>query len=445
MTSQIIQKNFVLIVFLLFIATSCKKDPIKPIGPNPQTGDYSAYIANKWFDLERDMVWKTKGFTPPVVARAFGYTSLALYESVKGGMPGYKSLADQLDSHPNLPLLNTQLEYYWPASANAAFAESMRGLFKSAVDVKLNRIDSLENALNLEFRNLVNPVVLAQSNSYGKSVGSAIYEWSRTDGGDTGYLSNFPTSYTPPVGDAMWVQTDANLALQPFWGNNRPFIKASITGTTLNPPKAFSTDPSSEFYKQALEVYNMVNNATPEQIIIANFWSCDPGTSSTPAGHSFSIMTQVLKNKNANLALAAEAYAKLGVALNDAFICCWKEKYQYSLIRPVTYINKYIDPSGTWKTILVTPPFPEYASGHSVESSVSATIMASMFGENTSFDDHTNDIKGMAARHFDKFSDFAKEAAISRMYGGIHYRDGMEEGLKEGKRIGGIYNMIKLH
>ena len=148
--------------------------------------------------------------------------------------------------------------------------------------------------------------------------------------------------------------------------------------------------------------------------------------------------------KNASLALAAEAYGRLGVTLNDAFICCWKEKYQYNLLRPVTYINRYIDKPGTWNTILVTPPFPEYASGHSVESSASATVMASMFGDNLSFDDHTNDSKGMTPRHFDKLSDFAKEAGISRMYGGIHFRAGMEEGLKEGKRIGTIYSNIKL-
>ena len=431
------------VLVITFIISGCRKDPVIVDQFSKNTDDYPAEVALQWLNLERDMVWTTAGFTPPVVARSFGYTSLALYESVLPGLKQNKSLIQQLDAHPTLPSAELNQEYYWPASANAAMAETMRGMFKNANGVKLQRIDSLESALNQKFTSQSSAEILKRSSDFGKSIGNAIYQWSRTDKGDEGYLRNFPASYVPPSGDGMWVQTDNNKALQPYWGDNRPFRAEAISGSMMSVPLAFSTDPSSDFYKEAMEVYSMVKDATPEQIEIAKFWSCDPGSSSTPAGHSFSILTQVLEKKNASLGLAAEAFAKLGVALNDAFICCWRDKYKYNLIRPVSYINKYIDPN--WKTILNTPPFPEYASGHSVESAASATIMASFFGDEFMFDDHTNDSKGMKPRHFNRFSDFAKEAGISRMYGGIHYRKGMEEGIKEGIRIGKVYSSIQLH
>lgn len=434
--------RLICILSLISVLAGCRKDPVKPKFNSPSANSFPADVANQWLDLERDMVWTTAGFTPPVVARAFAYSSLSLYEAILPGMPENKSLMAQLDAAPALPSVNTDLEYYWPAAANAAFAESMRGLFKSALNVRIQRIDSLENAINSQLAAGVNGEVMARSQAYGKKVAAAIYEWSKTDGGDEAYLKNFPASYIPPSGDGMWEKTGPNPALQPYWGKNRPFRKESLTQAAMAPPHPFSTEPSSDFYKEARETYLAVKNATPEQTEVARFWSCDPGSSSTPAGHSFSIMSQILNKKNASLALAAEAYARLGVALNDAFICCWAEKYKYTLIRPVTYINRYIDAG--WHPILNTPPFPEYASGHSVESAASATIMAGLFGDEFSFDDHTNDSKGMKARHFDRFSDFAKEAGISRVYGGIHFRKAMTEGLKEGNRIGQIYAGIRL-
>ena len=426
----------------LSLMAGCKKEPKLPIEVSKNTNKFDSEVAIKWLNLQRNMIWSTPGFSPPVAARTLGYTSLTLYESVLPGMPDHQSFIQKLESSPSLPSIKISEEYYWPSSANAAFAEIMRGMFKNAVGAKLNRIDSLENALKAKFNIEATADILTRSEEFGKSIGDAIYQWSKTDGGDSGYLRNFPATYAPPTGDGMWVQTGANIALQPYWGNNRPFRQESITNSALLPPLPFSTSENSEFYKEAVEVYNIVKNIKPEEIEIAKFWSDDPGQSPTPAGHSFSIMSQVLIQKNASLALSAEAFSKLGVALNDAFICCWRDKYKYNLLRPVSFINRYIDPN--WKTILPTPPFPEYASGHSVESAASATIMASFFGDEFSFEDRTYDVKGFKPRSFKRFSDFAKEAAVSRLYGGIHFRRGIAEGLKEGNRIGTNYSNIKL-
>ena len=189
-------------------------------------------------------------------------------------------------------------------------------------------------------------------------------------------------------------------------------------------------------------MYRAVNELTPEQEAIARFWSDDPGTTPTPSGHSISITTQVLRRERASLAKAAETYARLGMAVSDAFVACWHEKYRYNLLRPVTYIRALID--GDWLPVLVTPPFPEYPSGHSVQSGAAFQVLTDLFGRRYSFVDHTHDERGLASRRFRSFSEAAEEAAFSRLYGGIHFRAAIENGVAQGKRIGRAANALSL-
>ncbi|HRW06741.1 MAG TPA: vanadium-dependent haloperoxidase, partial [Caldilineaceae bacterium] len=200
----------------------------------------------------------------------------------------------------------------------------------------------------------------------------------------------------------------------------------------------YSEDPSSAFYALAQEVYNTVRLLTPEQHIIARYWADDPGTTPTPPGHSLAVATQLLRQRDASLSLAAETYARVGIALNDAFIGCWQTKYQYNRIRPITFIHRQIDP--TWNDPdvtdpVITPPFPEYTSGHSVQSGAVAEVLTSLFGTVT-FTDHTHTSRGLLPRTYRSFWEMANEAAISRLYGGIHYRDAIDEGLVQGQCIG---------
>jgi PAP2 superfamily len=189
-------------------------------------------------------------------------------------------------------------------------------------------------------------------------------------------------------------------------------------------------------------VQRAVDGLMPEQRAIAAFWSDDPGATPTPPGHSISIATQVLRRERASLALAAEVYAKTGMAVADAFIACWFQKYRYNLLRPVTYIQRLIDPA--WVPALVTPPFPEYTSGHSVQSGAAFAILTDLFGDGYAFVDHTHDDRGLAPRSFVSFRDAAKEAAISRLYGGIHFRAAIENGLEQGRCIGEVVNALPI-
>jgi hypothetical protein len=118
----------------------------------------------------------------------------------------------------------------------------------------------------------------------------------------------------------------------------------------------------------------------------------------------------------------------------DAFISCWDEKYRSNRIRPETYINRYIDI--TWQPILQTPPFPEYTSGHSVISTASAEVLTYLLGDNFSFTDNSEEMFELTPRIFTSFRKAAEEAAVSRLYGGIHFRDAIEQGQMEGKAIG---------
>ena len=195
----------------------------------------------------------------------------------------------------------------------------------------------------------------------------------------------------------------------------------------------FSSDPGSEFYQEALAVYDAVNNLDEEQLAIAQFWGDDPGVTCTPPGHWVSIQNQLAQDLDLRLDEAAEMYALAGIASADAFVCCWTEKYDYNLLRPVTYIQRYID--GSWVPAIATPPFPEYVSGHSVVSGAVCTVLTELLGE-VPFTDHTHDEVGYAPRSFASVAEAAEEAAISRLYGGIHYPMAIDEGLDQGKCLG---------
>jgi hypothetical protein len=222
-------------------------------------------------------------------------------------------------------------------------------------------------------------------------------------------------------------------ALQPYWGANRPFVLASGEACPPAPPPPYSEEVGSPFYAEAHECYLAVGSLTGEQEAIARFWSDDPGQTATPPGHSVSILTQVARKLDVSLAQAAEAYAKVGIAVADAFISSWNTKYRYSLLRPITYIQAVLDP--TWSPLLVTPPFPEYTSGHSVQSGAAARVLTDLFGK-VSFVDRTHKSRGLPARSFRSFREAAEEAALSRLLGGIHFRAACERGLAQGRCIG---------
>lgn len=402
-------------------------------------------VAMAWFDLQLKLVKETPGFSPPVAARALGYSGVTLYEAVVNGMPDYQSLAGQLNKLKAIPQPPADLVYHWPTVANRALATITKQLFPTATPENLAAIDELYAWYAREFAGEVDAETFNRSDIRGRVVANAIYIWSMRDGGHKGFARNFPADYVPPTGAGLWIATprvegDPQPALQPYWGNNRPFALKAGDECAPPAPLAYSEDPESPFYAEALEVYETVNNLGPEEAEIAAFWSDDPGATATPGGHSISILTQVLRQEQAGLELAAEAYARMGIALADAFIGCWNIKFEHNLLRPVTYIQHLMD--ADWMPVLNTPPFPEYPSGHSVQSGAAAAVLTQLFGENYAFVDYTHEDRGFAPRSFDSFDAFAQEAAISRLYGGIHYRMAIDLGVEQGACIGARVNAL---
>lgn len=399
----------------------------------PGAAAYSAEVPAAWFDLALDLVRMTPGFSPPVASRAFGYAGVALYEAVVPGMRGRRSLAGRLNGLVR-PACPSGGAFHWPSVANSALARILRRLFATTATANLEAIDALERRFVRAARANVPHCVLRRSRARGACVARHVFEWSMSDGGDGASERNFPP-YTPPEGPGLWQPTPPGFlpALQPYWGSNRPFVLPSGAACSPGPPPAYSADPSSRFYAEAQECYRAVMGLTPEQEATVRFWADVPGVTATPPGHWISIVTQIVRALDLSLRRAAEAYAKVGVAIADAFIACWHTKYRYNVLRPVTYVRRLID--ADWTPLLDTPPFPEYTSGHSVQSAAAAQVLTDLLGR-VAFTDRTHEQIGLPPRSFASFMDAAREAAVSRMYGGIHFRAAIDRGLDQGICVG---------
>ena len=158
----------------------------------------------------------------------------------------------------------------------------------------------------------------------------------------------------------------------------------------------------------------------------------------TPVGHWIGITGIASEKANSDFTETVAAFAEVSIALFDAFISCWDEKWKTLVVRPETLINKYYDED--WLPVLQTPPFPEYTSGHSVISTASAEVLTKRFGNSFPFLDTTEVRYGLPARHFKSFLQAADEAAISRLYGGIHYRMAIDQGVVQGRKVGQYIN-----
>jgi membrane-associated phospholipid phosphatase len=406
------------------------------VNVNEPAYTYKNDVATKWFDLQLQLIKNTPGFSPPVASRALGYTGITLYQSVIYGMPENASIGEVLKTSISLPGITGYDKYNWAIVANTALYNITKKLYNNTPATNMARLDSLHDALKAELGTEDRPQTISRSMAYGQSLAESIYAWSVQDGGHDGQSRNFPASYTPPAGPGLWVPTSAAnpIPLQPYWGNNRPFLANNVTGSCILPPHTpFSTNPALSFYQQAAEVYAVGQNLTATQSAIALFWA-DGGGSITPPGHNINLATQMIRARNLNLAKTAEVYLKMGMAVSDAFVACWKGKYTYNLMRPVSYINQYIDPA--WTPLIATPPFPAYGSGHATVSGAGAEILASFFGNSVTFTDRTHEGSSLGTRSFTSFLQAADEAAISRLYGGIHYRMDNEQALLCGREIG---------
>lgn len=401
----------------------------------------SSDLQVKWHVLLLDFIEQTTGYTPNVAARSMAYINLAAYESILPAFPKLQSLSGQLQGFQMPLTFNIDSSDFIPQLAlNSAIYYMADQMFVAAPYIWMEKAVALRDSVNAIFSKEKSSFSTLKSKNYGISVAEFILKYAEKDGGKSGLYRSYDLNYQLPKCEACFeINRTADLEntgpLHPNWGKNRTFFEANNSDFDIKPSFEFSKYKDSKFYKEALEVYetSKLVNAGSEKYIIANFWDDAATYTYTAVGHSISILTQVLREKPTNLVNSTKLYVQLSLALNDAMICAWASKYTYNLIRPVAYIKKYID--SKWEPTLLTPPFPEFPSGHSVQSAVMATVLSKTMGDSLSFIDYSKYWVG-DPRKFQSFWQAANETSISRLYGGIHFKEALVKGQEMGKRVG---------
>ncbi len=423
--------SFFLVLFFIFSARKESGSDEGHQNDSALTNAYSSEVAIKWMGMQLELIRTSSPFIgglPP--SRPFAYAGIALYEAVVPGMPAYRSLSGQLTNMPAMPKTVPGYVYHWPTCANAALAAMNRNFFPNTSEANKAAINALENELNKAYRSETDKATFQRSVDFGKTVAQLLFDWSKTDGYDTN--SNKP--YIPPAGPGLWAPTPPGFApaFGPYWGDHRLFVAGSLDGIAPLAPPAYSTDPSSDYYQMAKEVYDISQTLSPDQIALALFYRDYPGFGD---GHYISILKQLLQQEKPPLDFTAMVCAKTGIACVDAGIGCWKIKFQYNQERPVRYIREVLG-YREWKPLFDTPPFPDFPSGHSAIAGSFAEILKGFFGNSYPFSDHTYDYLGMAPRTYNSFDELVKEICDSRIYAGIHYRISCEWGAEQGRKIG---------
>ncbi|QDK81436.1 vanadium-dependent haloperoxidase [Spirosoma sp. KCTC 42546] len=439
-------------------------------------------IATSWADITVRVMTKAPKNTPTYGSRAIGYLGLTMYETVVYASPRHRSVIRKLSDTLSLPKPDLRKTYCWELALNAGQAYMHRALY--GYTQKMQPIDSLEQAIHQVYASQLNPEVVERSEQFGKAIAAKIYEWSKSDGGHEGYERNFPKEYKRPVGAGLWVppvigQSNTKIPMHPTWGQNRTFSHRN-SQLPLPKPLAYSTDTTSQYYRYYKEVYDRKISLTEADRAIVMWWGDDPTETCSPPGHSYNLATIAIRNSHVDLVKAAETYARVGMAVADAFTCCWKVKFTYMVERPSSFIKKSILPNTTWFPWLpffLEPPFPSFYSGHAVQSAATATVLTELYGTSFSFTDNTHAKRPKTiyqaqnplpvnpnpstysdyyptytdytltyeARHYASFWDAAQECANSRLMGGIHTRYDNEVGLAEGTKIGKNINSLRWH
>ena len=380
-------------------------------------------------------------FSPPVASRVYLYPAIAAYQTMQlANQENYASLSGQVKGLAALPKPSSKKVNYNIASLHAfnvvgkalIFSEDKMILFQENLDQDLKERG-------------VPSLVLKASRKYGEVVADHILAWAK---GDLYNQTRTYPKYTIQEEEHYWKPTPPDYmdGIEPHWKKIRTMALDSSNQFPPKPPLKFDLTKGSPFQIQLNEVFEIVNNITDEQLEIAKFWDCNPYVTHhrghamfatkkiTPGGHWIGITSVVTRKAKSDFQATTNAYTNVSIALFDAFISCWDEKWNTLVVRPETLINKHYNEE--WLPILQTPPFPEYTSGHSVISRAAAITLTDLFGDNFSFDDTTEIEYGLPVRSYGSFIEASEEAALSRLYGGIHYMMAIEEGVAQGEEVG---------
>lgn len=379
-------------------------------------------------------------FTPPVSSRIYVYSSLASYEAIRFSKPGAPSIAAKLNGFKPMPEPEKNKAYNYALAATQAFFTVVHKVVFSLDSLKAYEKNTMDR-----FRSAMDEETFKRSVAFGDTIAKTVLARAAGDGYA---LSRGKPKFLGNNEPGQWHPTPPDYLDGVEWCWNTMKSMALDSAAQFKParPPKYSTDTNSVFFKEVMEVYNIGRNLTEEEKTIAKYWDDNPfviehsghmmfgNKKITPGGHWMGIAAIAAQSTKADPVKTALGYALTAIALYDAFISCWDEKYRSNVVRPVTVINEHIDKG--WTPFLQTPPFPEYTSGHSTITAAAAVVLAHLYGEKFAFQD-TSDLRyiGMQ-RHFNSFQEAAAEASISRVYGGIHYRNSVDVGAEAGKKVG---------
>ncbi len=427
-------KKYFLIVFLAGVCFGCQENTAyKSILNDPET--YQGAVKQLTDVIVYDI------FSPPVASRVYVYPNIAAFEVLAAFKSDtLKSLGGQLNGFtsppaPTDPSINPEL-----ASLHAFMKIGQTLIFSE------DKIEEFRNNLYQKLEeNGLPQAVKEQSIAYGELVADHVLAWADKD--NYKQTRTFP-KYTVRNEKFLWKPTppDYMEGIEPHWMKIRPMVLDSAGQFPPPPPLELSMDEQSEFYGQLVQVYEEGGGMDDNKKEIAKFWDCNPYVSHhrghamfatkkiTPGGHWMGIAAIATRAAGSDFTETVEAFTRTSIALFDGFISCWDEKWRSIVIRPETLINQYMDEE--WVPLLQTPPFPEYTSGHSVISRAAAVTLTDLMGDGFAFSDTTENEYGLPTREFESFMQASEEAAISRLYGGIHYMMAIKHGVDQGEKVG---------
>ncbi len=461
------------IAALALLGAACR---LEPAAPDPQ-------LVAQWTRTSLALV-RSERLGPPVASRISAYASLALFEAYAADpRSGLQSLAGQLNGLATLPAPPADGV---DGATVAAVAERvvLDSLFRDGFATSIHTIDSLAEAQVAARASAgVGDALRERSEAHGRALGAALLAWAAEDGffatrgrpwqapkrrdqwENTATLdqyvprmlsaqSDFVSTANPGVAldpDASEKEmfTNRPKALdprttlpafnpirptEPYWGELRTFALRAEDSCEPPPPPDYSERAGSAFWQMGKEFHDSVKALTPEQRNIALFWADNPIATGTPGFHWISVVNQMIGRRGLSAPAAAELYALTSIAIADAFIGCWKEKFRSMVVRPVAYVQRVFDPD--YRTVIPTPPFPEYTSGHSVQSAAAVEVLIAALGDTIAFDDSSQVDVGQPARRFANFTAARDEVAWSRVYAGVHYIPGVVDGVTQGQCIG---------
>ncbi len=440
--------KWLLTVFVLSSAASCNNNTRQARSsgnefeesPRRDTSVSDQYIQRLFYEsLERYTSLMVEDiFSPPLAARSYAYAYLAAWEAYCLALGNGGSLALKLNNYSG--------------AGESAFPEAHPGLcallaferMASELLFSSAAMDSSNSAHERDLSAILDHRLWQHTLQLSAQVLDSVNAYRHRDGYAA---SRSLPRYGLRAEPGFWRPTAPGYfdPVEPNWNRLQPFTLTSAQQFQPPPPSPYSSEKSSEFYRDMLEVYTLTRSLTAEQSLIANFWDCNPFNLKvqghfnysvkkiSPGAHWIGIGAGVCRQEKLSFEQALWVQTVLSLTLHDAFISCWDEKYRSEYIRPETVIHQLLDQD--WKPLLQTPPFPEYTSGHSVASNSAAVVLTKLFGD-LAFTDSVEVPYGLPVRSFSSFAEAAQEASISRMYGGIHFRPAVEQGIWQGQSVG---------